>query len=44
MGQQLGVQSTPTFVINGTPIIGAQSFEKFQQVIDNFLLTADSTP
>jgi protein-disulfide isomerase len=34
MAQQLGVQSTPTFVINGTPVVGAQPFEAFQQVID----------
>ena len=34
MAQQLGVQSTPTFVINGTPVVGAQPFESFQQVID----------
>ncbi len=31
---QLGVQSTPTFFINGIPMIGAQSFEAFQQVIE----------
>jgi protein-disulfide isomerase len=34
MAQQLGVQSTPTFVINGTPVVGAQPFEAFQQVIE----------
>ena len=34
MAQQLSVQSTPTFVINGTPVVGAQPFEAFQQVID----------
>jgi protein-disulfide isomerase len=38
--QQLGVQSTPSFLINGQPVIGAQPFEAFQQVIDA-LLTAN---
>ncbi len=31
---QLGVQSTPTFFINGIALIGAQPYEVFQQVID----------
>jgi protein-disulfide isomerase len=31
---QLGVSSTPTFFINGIPLVGAQPFEVFQQVID----------
>lgn len=35
--QQLGVQSTPTFIINGRGIVGAQSFDTFKQVIDSFL-------
>lgn len=30
----LGVRSTPTFFINGIPVIGAQSFETFKQWID----------
>jgi protein-disulfide isomerase len=34
---QLGVTGTPTFVINGKGIRGAQSFEVFQQVIDSEL-------
>ena len=33
----LGVQSTPTFFINGIPIVGAQPLANFQQVIDNEL-------
>lgn len=33
----LGVNSTPTFFINGIPIIGAQGFEVFQYVIDKEL-------
>jgi len=35
--QSLGVQSTPTFVLNGQGIIGAQPFEAFQQAIDALL-------
>ena len=35
--RQIGVQSTPTFLINGQPVVGAQSFEVFQQVIENLL-------
>jgi protein-disulfide isomerase len=33
-GQQLGVSSTPTFVINGVPVVGAQNFTAFQQIIE----------
>jgi len=36
-GQQLGVQSTPTFLVNGQPVVGAQPFEVFEQVIENLL-------
>ena len=43
MARQLGVQSTPTFVINGTPVIGAQPFENFQQVIESILDNGDNT-
>jgi len=35
--QQIGVQSTPSFVVNGQPIIGAQPFEQFVQVFDSIL-------
>jgi protein-disulfide isomerase len=37
----LGVSSTPTFFINGIPVIGAQDFEVFQQVIDMELAVGD---
>jgi len=37
---QLGVRSTPTFFINGIALVGAQSFEVFQQVIDQELAGA----
>ncbi len=33
----LGVRSTPTFLINGQAIVGAQPFEIFQQTIDSLL-------
>ena len=32
--QQIGVQSTPSFIINGQALVGAQPFESFQQVIE----------
>lgn len=32
--QSFGVESTPTFVINGRPIAGALPFESFQQYIE----------
>lgn len=32
-----GVQSTPTFLINGQPVVGAQPFGVFQQTIDPLL-------
>jgi protein-disulfide isomerase len=33
----LGVRSTPTFLINGLPVIGAQPYEVFAQVIEQEL-------
>jgi len=42
MAQQLGIQSTPTFVINGRPVVGAQPFENFQQVIESILDNGDN--
>jgi protein-disulfide isomerase len=33
----LGVRSTPTFFINGIPVVGAQPFEVFQSLIDQEL-------
>lgn len=32
--QSLGVRSTPSFLINGTPVVGAQGYEVFKQYID----------
>lgn len=36
-GEKLGVNSTPTIYINGRPLIGAQPYEVFKQVIDEEL-------
>jgi protein-disulfide isomerase len=33
-GRQVGVTGTPTFFINGQPLVGAQPLQVFQQVID----------
>jgi protein-disulfide isomerase len=35
--QSIGVRSTPAFLVNGQPMMGAQPFTAFQQVIDGFL-------
>ncbi len=35
MISQLGVQSTPTFLVNTKPVQGAQPFETFSQIIDS---------
>ena len=40
MSQQIGVSSTPTFILNGRPVIGAQPFEVFQQQIQTALSEA----
>lgn len=32
--QSLGVRSTPSFILNGQPVVGAQPFENFQQLIE----------
>lgn len=32
-----GIQSTPAFLINGRPLIGAQPFETFQRVFESML-------
>ena len=36
-GLKLGVTSTPTFFINGRPLVGARPFAEFQAVIDKLL-------
>jgi len=30
----MGVRGTPAFLVNGQPVVGAQPFEVFQQVIE----------
>jgi len=37
-GLRLGVTSTPTFFVNGRPLVGLQSIPAFQQLIDKALL------
>jgi protein-disulfide isomerase len=37
IGRQLGVQSTPTFAVNGQAVVGAQSFDTFKTTIDGLL-------
>lgn len=36
-GRALGVKSTPTFMVNGSPLIGAQPVEAFRQAINEAL-------
>jgi protein-disulfide isomerase len=36
-GRELGVSGTPTFFINGIPLVGAQPMANFKQVIDSEL-------
>lgn len=33
-GQQVGVSGTPAFIVNGTPVFGAQPLSEFQHAID----------
>ena len=42
-GQEYGVSGTPAFFVNGRPLVGAQPFEAFQQVIDDELARAAIT-
>ena len=43
LGEQMGVNSTPTIYINGRPLIGAQPFEAFKQIIDEELARSEMT-
>jgi protein-disulfide isomerase len=36
-GQQANVTGTPTFLINGAPLVGAQPFSAFQKQLDYYL-------
>lgn len=40
----LGVTSTPTFFVNGRPLIGARSFEEFKLLIDRVLAEPSNSP
>ena len=42
LGRQLGVRGTPTFFIDGRPVMGAQPLAAFKQIIDDELARADS--
>lgn len=37
VARQIGVQSTPSFAINGQAVVGAQPFDVFQQAIEEIL-------
>lgn len=37
LGERMGVNSTPTVYVNGRPLIGAQPYDAFKQVIDEEL-------
>lgn len=39
-GYQIGVESTPTFVINGQGLLGAYPYDRFQQLIEAALAAA----
>jgi protein-disulfide isomerase len=43
-GAKVGVEGTPTFFINGAPVVGAQPFEKFTAAIDKALAAPAATP
>lgn len=40
--QSLGVRSTPSFLINGEPLIGAQPIEAFQEMIQRILTSTET--
>ena len=39
-GANVGVEGTPTFFVNGQPLVGAQPFERFTAAIDRALASA----
>ncbi len=41
IARQIGVNSTPSFLINGQPFVGAQPFENFQKLIEALLKESD---
>jgi protein-disulfide isomerase len=40
LATQLGVSGTPTFAVNGTPLVGAQPFSAFQDAVGSALAAA----
>jgi protein-disulfide isomerase len=43
-GARVGVQSTPTFFVNGRLIVGAAGFEAFSRIIEEELAAPPQTP
>ena len=43
-GQGYGVSGTPAFFVNGRPLVGAQPFDAFAQVIDDELQRPPGSP
>jgi protein-disulfide isomerase len=41
VGVQDGVSGTPSFLVNGTLVVGAQPFEEFQRIIEDELAESD---
>jgi predicted DsbA family dithiol-disulfide isomerase len=39
--QTIGIRGTPSFLINGEPLVGAQPYENFEQVIEAALAEAN---
>jgi protein-disulfide isomerase len=42
LGRRVGVRGTPTFLINGRTVNGAQPIERFQELVDEELLLAEN--
>ena len=38
-GRRVGVKATPTFFVNGRPLVGAQPLERFVEIIDQELMS-----
>jgi protein-disulfide isomerase len=43
-GQGYGVSGTPAFFVNGRPLVGAQPFDAFAQVVDDELQRTPPAP
>ena len=44
IARQLGVSSTPTFALNGQPVVGAVTFDEFKTKIEAILNPVTPTP